>query len=163
MHHHFIELLRSNKATESFQWGGTISSIFLLILNWTGRRSALPTTLLTLYLFTSFPTVFFEILRGQFGYWIAFLAVAANLFFPETFPVSRFILFVVIPEWLANGLRNSIAGVILCLILLVSLGMVELQETGQLRSRDCNMRCFFYGLGLACLFLFTVLSLHVVT
>lgn len=88
---------------------------FLLILNHTGRRSPMQTTLLVLYLFTSFPTVLFKILRcftrfsvmscliwiycsvkftkitdilfrGQFGYWIAFLAVAANLFCPQTFP-----------------------------------------------------------------------------
>ena len=36
---------------------------FLLILNRTGRRSPLQTTLLALYLITSFPTVLFKILR----------------------------------------------------------------------------------------------------
>lgn len=27
-----------------------------------------------------------KVCRGQFGYWVSFLAVAANLFFPQTFP-----------------------------------------------------------------------------
>ncbi|KAK3223903.1 hypothetical protein Dsin_010928 [Dipteronia sinensis] len=94
----FMELAQSVVYTEqgssvssyrtSFQWGGTISALFLLLLNRTGRRSHIQTTLLVLYLFTSFPTVLFKILRGQFGRWVAFLAVGANLFFPRTIPVT---------------------------------------------------------------------------
>lgn len=93
---------------------------FLLILNRTGRRSLMHTSLLVFYLLTSFPTgrhvqnfkvlaqyqnhiylinvhlfshyIHFKVamflLRGQRGCW---LAIAANLFFPETF--SRFALF----------------------------------------------------------------------
>ncbi|XVF59558.1 hypothetical protein PTKIN_Ptkin07bG0285800 [Pterospermum kingtungense] len=81
----------------AFQWGGTIFALFLLLMNRTGRRSHMQTDLLVLYLFISFPIVLFKLLRGQFGCWVAFLAVASNLFFPQTFPVSRFILFVVAP------------------------------------------------------------------
>lgn len=77
---------RSSRARATFQWGGTIFALFLLILNRVGRKSSVQTTLLVFYLLTSFPTVLFKVLRGQFGYWIAFLVIAANLFFPETFP-----------------------------------------------------------------------------
>ncbi|KAJ6997260.1 hypothetical protein NC653_013741 [Populus alba x Populus x berolinensis] len=49
----------------------------------------------------------FKISRGQCGSW---LAIAANLFFPETFSISRFIASVIVPNWLVDGLRNSIAG-----------------------------------------------------
>ncbi|KAH7566468.1 hypothetical protein JRO89_XS08G0168800 [Xanthoceras sorbifolium] len=75
-----------SSARTSFQWGATISALFLLLLNRTGRRSHRQTNLLVLYLFTSFPTVLFKILRGQFGCWVAFLVVGANLFFPQTIP-----------------------------------------------------------------------------
>ncbi|KAA8547303.1 hypothetical protein F0562_003833 [Nyssa sinensis] len=97
-----------SKGRAAFHWGGTISAIILLILNRTGRRSSIQSSLLVLYLFISFPPALFKILRGQFGCWIAFLAVAANLFFPQNFPVSRFLLFVITPDWLADGLRDSI-------------------------------------------------------
>ncbi|KAF5736074.1 cold-regulated plasma membrane protein [Tripterygium wilfordii] len=70
----------------SFQWGGTISALFLLIMNRFGRQSSKQMTLLAVYLFISCPDVLFNILRGQVGSWIAFLVVAANLFFPQTFP-----------------------------------------------------------------------------
>ncbi|XP_050384182.1 lysM domain receptor-like kinase 4 [Argentina anserina] len=76
----------SSAALNRFQWGGTIFALILLILNRTGHRSGMQSNLLVLFLFTSFPTVLFKILRGQFGYWISFLAVSANLFFPQYFP-----------------------------------------------------------------------------
>nr|XP_028950319.1 cold-regulated 413 plasma membrane protein 4-like isoform X2 [Malus domestica] len=79
----------ASRARAAFQWGGTVFALILLILNRAGRRSAMQSNFLVLYLFTSFPTVLFKILRGQFGYWVSFLAVAANLFFPQTVPVSR--------------------------------------------------------------------------
>ncbi|OMO84236.1 cold regulated membrane protein [Corchorus olitorius] len=100
--------LESSPHRSAFQWGGTIFALFLLLMNRLGRRSHAQTNLLVLYLFTSFPTVLFELLRGQFGCWVAFLAVASNLFFPETIPVSRFILFVITPDWLADRLRDDI-------------------------------------------------------
>ncbi|RXH75216.1 hypothetical protein DVH24_029937 [Malus domestica] len=115
----------ASRARAAFQWGGTVFALILLILNRAGRRSAMQSNFLVLYLFTSFPTVLFKILRGQFGYWVSFLAVAANLFFPQTVPVSRFLLFVVTPVWVANGLRDSIVGCIFCLILGVSLRYEE--------------------------------------
>ncbi|KAK8566269.1 hypothetical protein V6N12_059799 [Hibiscus sabdariffa] len=61
------------------------------------------TNLLVLFLFASFPTELFKLIRGQFGCWVGFLAVASNLFFPETFQVPRFILLVITPDWLAHS------------------------------------------------------------
>ncbi|KAH1080042.1 hypothetical protein J1N35_019803 [Gossypium stocksii] len=79
----------STGAQSAFQWGGTIFALFLLLMNRIGQRSHMLTNLLVLYLFASFPTVLFEIVRGQFGCWVAFLAVALRLFFPDTFPGSK--------------------------------------------------------------------------
>ncbi|BBH07873.1 Cold acclimation protein WCOR413 family [Prunus dulcis] len=68
---------------------------------------------------------------GQFGCWVSFLAVAANLIFPRTFPVSRFLLFVVPPTLVANGLRDSIVGCIFCLMLGVLLVVTEIRGIGE--------------------------------
>ncbi|GMY11608.1 cold-regulated 413 plasma membrane protein 1-like [Fagus crenata] len=141
---------KSTRARTTFQWGGTIFALFLLILNRTGRRSPLQTTLLALYLITSFPTVLFKILRGQFGCWVAFLAVAANLFCPQTFPVSRFLFFVITPDWLADGLRDSIVSGIFCLIIGISIAITEIGGIG------CNCHFFGYCLGIAFLLFFAI-------
>ncbi|KAK2657305.1 hypothetical protein Ddye_010357 [Dipteronia dyeriana] len=173
----FMELAQSVVYTEQassvssartiFQWGGTISALFLLLLNRTGRRSHIQTTLLVLYLFTSFPTVLFKILRGQFGRWVAFLAVGANLFFPRTIPASRFILFVITPEWLANGLRDDIVGGFFCLIIGVLLVIAEIrliitesEASRGSRNWECTFcHCFGYCFGIAFLLFFTILYL----
>ncbi|KAJ8770766.1 hypothetical protein K2173_021413 [Erythroxylum novogranatense] len=151
---------KSVRSLASFEWGGTISSLFLLILNQTGRKSSMQTTLLALYLFISFPSVFFMILRGELGYWVAFLLTAANLFFPENFPVSRFTLFVVTPNWLADGLRTSIVGGVMCLIIGILTVITEMVGEGfRTRSCVCNLRCFGYCIGTAFLLFFTMLYL----
>ncbi|KAJ6907348.1 hypothetical protein NC651_017910 [Populus alba x Populus x berolinensis] len=147
---------RSSRARASFQWGGTIFALFLLILNRVGRKSSVQTTLLVFYLLTSFPTVLFKVLRGQFGYWIAFLVIAANLFFPEAFPVSRFILFVISPDRLVDGLRNSIAGAIFCLLIGISSVIMEIREIAGNRSTECSFVCWGYCLAISFLFFFTI-------
>ncbi|CAN6541729.1 unnamed protein product [Malus baccata var. baccata] len=176
----------ASRARAAFQWGGTVFALILLILNRAGRRSAMQSNFLVLYLFTSFPTVLFKILRclltnsfqisitnmptypsnlqikvcrGQFGYWVSFLAVAANLFFPRTVPVSRFLLFVITPVWVANGLRDSIVGCIFCLILGVSLVITEIRGIGGFCNCQCNFHCFAYCLCIGFIFFFTILYL----
>ncbi|KAL4645012.1 hypothetical protein ACB092_02G205500 [Castanea dentata] len=149
----------SSSARAWFQWGGTIFALFLLILNRTGRRSSLQTTLLVLYLVTSFPTALFKISRGQIGCWVAFLAIAANLYFPQTFPVSRFLLFVIIPDWLTDRLRDGIVSGIVCLIIGVSLVITEVRGIGGLGNCQCTSHCFGCCLGIAFLFFFTILYL----
>ncbi|GMH06466.1 hypothetical protein Nepgr_008306 [Nepenthes gracilis] len=101
---------RGSSGRSAFQWGASFSALFLLILNQLGRKSTVQASLLILYLITSFPTALFKILRGQFGCWVAFLAVIGNLTFPHIIPVSRVPLFVIIPDWLASELRDSIVG-----------------------------------------------------
>ncbi|RVW73276.1 LysM domain receptor-like kinase 4 [Vitis vinifera] len=129
----------------AFQWGGTISATFLLILNQVGRRSSIQSSLLVLFLLTSFPAVLFNIVRGQIGRWFAFLAVAANLFFPRKFPVAGFILLVATPDWLANGLRDSIVGGVFCLLLGVCLVITEIRGIGGCSRCECNLLCFGFS------------------
>ncbi|XP_057500495.1 cold-regulated 413 plasma membrane protein 1-like isoform X3 [Actinidia eriantha] len=129
---------------------------FLLLLNRIGRRSSLQSSLLVLYLFTSFPTVMFKILRGQIGCWLAFVAAAVNLFFPEIFPVSRFPLFVITPDWLADVLHDSIVGGIFCLIFGLLLVVVEIQRIREYANWECNTLNCGYCLGTLLLFFFTI-------
>ncbi|KAI4327542.1 hypothetical protein L6164_019991 [Bauhinia variegata] len=150
---------KSSRARASFQWGGSIFGLILLILNGLGRSSRTQSNLLVLYLFTSFPGVLFKIVRGEFGYWVAFLAIAANLFFPETFPASRFLVFVVTPNWIADGLRDSMFGGVFCLIIAILLVITEVRELGGLGHCRCNFHCFAYGFSIAFIFFFTILYL----
>ncbi|KAL4378547.1 hypothetical protein GQ457_02G007440 [Hibiscus cannabinus] len=148
--------LGSSQARSAFQWGGTIFALFLLLMNRTGRRSHMQTNLLVLYLFSSFPTVLFKFLRGPFGCWIAFLAIASNLFYPKIFPVSRFILFVVTPDWLADRFRDDIVPGISCLVIAILLIVTEICGMGELENRQCGCHCFGYWFGIACLCFFTI-------
>uniref|UniRef100_A0A803KVZ8 LysM domain-containing protein n=1 Tax=Chenopodium quinoa TaxID=63459 RepID=A0A803KVZ8_CHEQI len=95
----------------AFCWAASFSALFLLVLNLLGRRSRLQASFLALFLTASLPEAVFQILRGQFGCWVAIFAIAANYCFPDVFPVSvsRFLFFVVMPNWLAYELRESIA------------------------------------------------------
>ncbi|XP_017216269.2 cold-regulated 413 plasma membrane protein 4 [Daucus carota subsp. sativus] len=149
----------NDKGRSAFQWGGTISAILLLILNRTGNRSSKHTSLLVLFLLISFPTALFEILRGEFGYWVACITVLANLFYPEMCPVSRFLIFVVTPDWLADGLRYNIVGGVFCLILGLLLVVMEIRGNGICSTWECNLQCLCYCLAISFLFYFTMLYL----
>ena len=131
--------------------------------------------------------------RGQIGCWVAFLAIAANLYFPQTFPginlywtttnqfihyvhciialqfkkfcsdyelsicaVSRFLLFVITPDWLTDRLRDGIVSGIVCLIIGVSVVITEVRGIGGLGNCQCTFHCFGCCLGIAFLFFFTI-------
>ncbi|XP_058081075.1 cold-regulated 413 plasma membrane protein 1-like isoform X2 [Magnolia sinica] len=132
---------------------------FLLILNHTGRRSHMQTSLLVAYIFSSLPTVLFNILRGQFGLWVAFLAVASHLYFPETFPVSRVVLFVVTPSWVSHALRDSIAGCISCLVIGAFLLLAQIRGIGGCINCCEDFQRVSYVVIISLLLLFPILYL----
>ncbi|KAM6564525.1 hypothetical protein CsatB_024523 [Cannabis sativa] len=145
----------------TFQWGGTLCALLLLILNRTRVcRSSLQTTLIVFYLLTSLPNGLFNFVRGGFGYWVSFLAVAAHLFFPEDIPVSRFILFVITPDYVAKGLRETSAGNIFCLIIGILLVLTTFKggRVRQLNFCETENGChlFCYVCCLVLLLLFTI-------
>ncbi|KAF9620218.1 hypothetical protein IFM89_010953 [Coptis chinensis] len=135
----------NSKAHAWFQWGGTISAIALLILNAMRQSSRTQTSLLVAYLMSSLPTFVFNLFRGEFGYWVAFLAVGAHLFFPQNFSVSRFVLFVITPSWLAHELHDTIVGVILCLAIGVFLLIEEIRGIGGCANCQWNLLCGYSG------------------
>ncbi|KAB2002203.1 hypothetical protein ES319_D11G050000v1 [Gossypium barbadense] len=135
----------STGARSAFQWGGTIFALFLLLMNRIGQRSHMLTNLLVLFLLASFPTVLFKIVRGQFGCWVASLAVALHLFFPDTFP-----------DWLADRFRDDIVPGILCLVITILVTLLEIRGVGGLENCECSCYCFSYWFGIACLVCITI-------
>ncbi|XP_039042427.1 cold-regulated 413 plasma membrane protein 4-like [Hibiscus syriacus] len=151
--------LGSTQARAVFQWGGTILALFLLLMNRTGRRSHMLTNLLVLFLFASFPTILLKLVRGQFGCWVAFLAVASNLYFPETCPAPRFVLFVIAPNWLAHRLRDDKVPGIICLIITALIILTEIRGAGALEDSQCSCYCLSYWFSIAWILYFTMLYL----
>ncbi|KMT08516.1 hypothetical protein BVRB_6g137990 [Beta vulgaris subsp. vulgaris] len=151
----------NGNVSTAFRWGASFSVLFLLVLNLLGRRSRLQASLLAVFLTASLPAAIFQILRGQFGRWVAILGIASNYCFPSIFPasVSRFLLFVVMPNWLANELRESLAGGVFCLLICVSLFIMEIHANGGCSSRLCTVHCCAFWFSMALLFFFTILYL----
>lgn len=79
------------------------------------------------------------------------------------YAVSRFLLFVVTPTWVANGLRYSIVGGIFCLIIGVLVVITAIQGIGGFSdcfsNCQCNCHCFVYCLSIGFIFFFTILYL----
>lgn len=122
---------------------------FLLFLNQKGRRSSIQPTLIVLYLFTSFPTVLFKIIR--------YPAVFYYCIYYSVLLLCFLLLYLLqCPDWVADGLRGSICSGILCLLIGVLLVITEVRGIGQLSNCQCNFYCFCYCLGIALLFFFTI-------
>eukprot|EP00268_Persea_americana_P028092 TRINITY_DN27325_c1_g1_i2.p1 TRINITY_DN27325_c1_g1~~TRINITY_DN27325_c1_g1_i2.p1 ORF type:complete len:185 (+),score=6.97 TRINITY_DN27325_c1_g1_i2:43-597(+) len=152
-------LTSSKSASNLFHWGGTCFALFLLILNRVKRRSHIQTSLLVAYLFSSLPPVLFNVLRSQFGAWVAFCAVLAHLFWPRSFPVSRFLFFVITPNLLVHTLRSSIVASIFCLIIGAFLVVDHIRGSGGCGNclyESCSLP---YILGLPFLLVFPILYL----
>ncbi|KAL8199372.1 hypothetical protein R6Q57_012940 [Mikania cordata] len=66
--------------TSFLSWVASFSAIYRLILDRTNWRSNMLTSLLVPYIFFSLPPSLFDLLRGQFGMWVAFIAVVLRLF-----------------------------------------------------------------------------------
>uniref|UniRef100_A0A7C9DSS4 Uncharacterized protein n=1 Tax=Opuntia streptacantha TaxID=393608 RepID=A0A7C9DSS4_OPUST len=85
-----VDVFASERGSRSaFRWGASISALLLLILSRLARRSSLQSSLLALFLVTSLPAAGFKLLRGQFGCWIASIAIAANYCLPNFFPGKK--------------------------------------------------------------------------
>ncbi|XP_057500497.1 uncharacterized protein LOC130784594 isoform X4 [Actinidia eriantha] len=70
--------------------------------------------------------------------------------------ISRFPLFVITPDWLADVLHDSIVGGIFCLIFGLLLVVVEIQRIREYANWECNTLNCGYCLGTLLLFFFTI-------
>ncbi|XAR57851.1 hypothetical protein NMG60_11026134 [Bertholletia excelsa] len=126
--------------TAFLQWVASFAAIYLLILDRTNWRTNMLTSLLVPYIFFSLPSVLFSFLRGEFGKWVAFIAVVLRLFFPRHFPDwlempgSLILLLVVAPSFFASTLRHSWVGVVICLLIGCYLLQEHIRVSGGFRA-----------------------------
>ncbi|PIN01153.1 hypothetical protein CDL12_26342 [Handroanthus impetiginosus] len=156
--------------TSFLKWVASFAAIYLLILDRTNWRTNMLTSLLVPYIFFSFPSVLFHFLRGEFGKWIAFIAVVLRLFFPRHFPDwlempgSLILLLVVSPDFFAHTLRDHWVGVAICLAIGCYLLQEHIRATGGFRNSFTQSHGISNTVGIVLLLVFPIWALltHVV-
>ncbi|ERN17647.1 hypothetical protein AMTRI_Chr13g125180 [Amborella trichopoda] len=137
---HALALGGTGLGTAILKWFATFAAIYLLILDRTNWRTNMLTALLVPYIFFSLPSVLFSFLRGEFGKWVAFIAIVLRLFFPRHFPDwlempgSLLLLLVAAPSFFAHTLRDSVVGVVVCLIIAAYLLQEHIRASGGFRN-----------------------------
>lgn len=103
-------------------WVALITGIYLFVVNRSEWRTNILTALLVPYIALNLPSFLFNIVRGQIGYWIAFVLVVLKLFVPKHYPedaelpASLIVLLVVAPvlvvdqrfTWIGNTISIAI-------------------------------------------------------
>ncbi|XP_071711904.1 cold-regulated 413 plasma membrane protein 2-like [Rutidosis leptorrhynchoides] len=146
--------------TSFLSWVASFSAIYLLILDRTNWRSNMLTSLLVPYIFFSLPHSIFHFLRGQFGMWIAFIAVVLRLFFPQHFPDwmeipgSLSLLLVVAPSLFAHTFRDDWVGVAICLIISCYLLQEHIRASGGFRNSFMQSHGISNTIGILLLLIF---------
>ncbi|XP_074564929.1 cold-regulated 413 plasma membrane protein 2-like [Curcuma longa] len=141
------------------------AAIYLLILDRTNWRTNMLTSLLIPYIFLSLPSVIFSILRGEFGKWVAFIAVVLRLFFPRHFPDwlempgALILLVVVAPGFFANTIRGHAVGLFICLIIGCYLLQEHIRASGGFRNSFTKSHGISNSIGIILLFVYPVWAL----
>ncbi|KAE8722612.1 COR413PM2 protein [Hibiscus syriacus] len=137
---HAIKLASWGLGTTLLQWIASFAAIYLLILDRTNWKTNILTALLIPYIFLSLPSLLFNILRGEVGKWIAFVAVVLRLFFPRRFPDwlelpgALILLIVVAPSLFSGTIRDGWIGVVICLAIAAYLLQEHIRASGGFRN-----------------------------
>ncbi|KAL8239612.1 hypothetical protein R6Q59_016179 [Mikania micrantha] len=134
-------------ATSFLSWVASFSAIYLLILDRTNWRSNMLTSLLVPYIFFSLPPSLFDFLRGQFGMWVAFIAVVLRLFFPRHFPV-------VAPKLFAHVFRDNWVCIVICLLIGCYLLQEHIRASGGFRNSFMQSHGISNTIGILLLFVY---------
>lgn len=151
--------------TSFLKWVASFAAIYLLILDRTNWRTNMLTSLLVPYIFFSLPAVLFSFLRGEFGKWVAFIAVVLRLFFPRHFPDwlempgALILLLVVSPGFFAHTLRNHLVGVFICLIIGCYLLQEHIRASGGFRNSFTQKHGISNTVGIILLLVYPIWSL----
>uniref|UniRef100_A0A7N0RBS7 Uncharacterized protein n=1 Tax=Kalanchoe fedtschenkoi TaxID=63787 RepID=A0A7N0RBS7_KALFE len=151
--------------TSFLKWVASFAAIYLLILDRTNWRTNMLTSLLIPYIFLSLPSGIFDLLRGDVGKWIAFVAVVLRLFFPRHFPDwlempgSLILLLVVSPGFFAHTLRGSWVGVAICLAIGCYLLQEHIRASGGFRNSFTQKHGISNSLGIILLMVYPVWAL----
>ncbi|XP_010906919.1 cold-regulated 413 plasma membrane protein 2 [Elaeis guineensis] len=148
--------------TTFFKFLASIAAIYLLILDRTNWRTNMLTSLLVPYIFLSLPTSLFSLLRGEFGKWIAFIAIVLRLFFPRHFPDwleipgSLILLLAVAPGFFAQTIRDGPVGVLICLAIGCYLLQEHIRASGGFRNSFTQSHGISNTLGIILLLVYPV-------
>ncbi|KAG0481633.1 hypothetical protein HPP92_012491 [Vanilla planifolia] len=140
----------------------SVAAIYLLILDRTNWRTNMLTSLLVPYIFLSLPSVVFSLLRGEFGKWVAFIAVVLRLFFPQHFPEwlempgSLILLLVVAPGFFAHTIRDNVVGVLICLAIGCYLLQEHIRASGGFRNSFTKSNGFSNTIGIILILVYPV-------
>uniref|UniRef100_A0A1D1YFC3 (3R)-hydroxymyristoyl-[acyl-carrier-protein] dehydratase n=1 Tax=Anthurium amnicola TaxID=1678845 RepID=A0A1D1YFC3_9ARAE len=151
--------------TSFLKFLASAAAIYLLILDRTNWRTNMLTSLLVPYIFLSLPSIIFSLLRGEVGKWIAFIAVVLRLFFPRHFPDwlempgSLILLLVVAPGFFAYTIRDSVAGVFICLVIGCYLLQEHIRASGGFRKSFTKSHGISNTLGIVLLLVYPVWGL----
>ncbi|XP_076933170.1 cold-regulated 413 plasma membrane protein 2-like [Bidens hawaiensis] len=160
--HAYTKLGSLEFGTYFLSWIASFSAIYLLILDRTNWRSNMLTSLLVPYIFFSLPPSLLHFLRGQFGMWVAFVAVVLRLFFPRHFPDwlemprSLILLLVVAPNLFADEFRDSWVGVAICLLIGCYLLQEHVRASGGFRNSFMQSHGISNTIGILLLFVYPV-------
>ncbi|KAF7810937.1 cold-regulated 413 plasma membrane protein 1 [Senna tora] len=138
---------------------------YLLILDRTNWKTNILTSLLIPYIFLSLPPVIFSAFRGEFGKWIAFIAVVLRLFFPRHFPdwlelpAALILLIVVAPSLFASTFRSDWVGVTICLLIACYLLQEHIRASGGFRNSFTKAHGISNTIGIILLLVFPVWTL----
>ncbi|KAL2531917.1 Cold-regulated plasma membrane protein 2 [Abeliophyllum distichum] len=151
--------------TTFLKWVSSFAAIYLLILDRTNWKTKMLTALLVPYIFFSFPSIFFKLLRGEVGKWIAFVAVVLRLFFPRHFPdwldmpASLILLLVVTPNFIAHTLRDGLVGIIICLAIGCYLLQEHIRASGGFRNSFTQSSGISNSVGIVLLLVYPIWAL----
>ncbi|KAG6485980.1 cold-regulated 413 plasma membrane protein 2-like [Zingiber officinale] len=147
------------------QYLASFAAIYLLILDRTNWKTNMLTSLLIPYIFFSLPSLIFSFLRGEFGKWVALIAVVLRLFFPRRFPDwlempgALILLLVVAPGFFANTIRGGIVGYFICLAIGCYLIQEHIRASGGFRNSFTKSNGISNSIGIILLFIYPVWAL----
>lgn len=162
---HSFKLVSSGFGASFLGWIASFAAIYLLILDRTNWKTNILTSLLIPYIFLSLPSVLFNILGGEVGKWISFIAVILRLFFPHRFPDwlelpgAFFILVVVAPSFFASTIRDSWIGLVICLVIACYLLQEHIRAAGGFRDAFTKAHGVSNTIGIIVLFVYPVWAL----
>ncbi|XP_058069172.1 cold-regulated 413 plasma membrane protein 2-like [Magnolia sinica] len=151
--------------TTFLKWVAAFAAIYLLILDRTNWKTNMLTSLLVPYIFFTLPSILFNVLRGEVGKWIAFIAVVLRLFFPRHFPDwlempgSLILLLVVAPSLFAHTFRDGLVGIIICLFIGCYLLQEHIRASGGFRNAFTKSHGISNTIGIVLLFVYPVWAL----
>ncbi|WOK91672.1 cold-regulated 413 plasma membrane protein [Canna indica] len=162
VHHAFMIGSGLGFGTTFLKFLASFAAIYLLILDRTNWKTNMLTALLIPYIFLSLPSVLFSFLRGEFGKWVALIAVVLRLFFPQRFPDwlempgALILLLVVAPGFFASTVRDGVLGVIICLLIGCYLLQEHIRASGGFRNSFTKSNGISNSIGIILLFVYPI-------